>query len=161
MKQHFPESPDQLMPATLLRRFLAMFYDGILCIALTMTITMIYMSISHAVIGAEQYKALNESGATSNDPILTAVLLSSLFIFFAYFWTRTGQTLGMQVWHIRIQTPENSPISWKQALIRFIGAFLSASAFGLGYFWILFDKHGRTWQCILSNSRVVRIPKRK
>ncbi len=160
MKSAFPESPDQLMPATLVRRLLAIFYDWILCIALTMVMTMIYMAVSHSLIGAEEYKALNESGATINDPWLKSILFLSLFLFFAYFWTRTGQTLGMQVWHLRVQNIDNTPISWRQALIRFITALVSVSCFGLGYIWILFDKQNRSWQCITSKSIIVRIPKR-
>ncbi len=156
----FPESLDQLMPATLIRRLLAVFYDSILCIALTMTITMIYMAISHSLLGAEEYKLMNESGQSINDPLLSSVLFISLFLFFGYFWTKTGQTLGMQVWHLRIQNANNRPISWNQALIRFFVAGLSFASCGLGYLWVLIDKQNRTWQCIASESKVVRIPNR-
>ena len=155
----FTDSNSQLMPATLVRRLLAIFYDGILCIALTMTITMIYMAISHAAIGAEEYKTLNESGKTLRDPLLSSVLFISLFVFFGYFWTKNGQTLGMQVWHLRIQNEDNTAISWNQALIRFITAALSLGLFGMGFLWMLLDKQNRTWQCITSESKVVRIPK--
>jgi uncharacterized RDD family membrane protein YckC len=156
----FTEPLSQLMPATLVRRLLAMFYDAILCIALTMTITMIYMAISHSILGAEEYKALNESGQSTHDPLLSSILFISIFLFFSYFWTKTGQTLGMQVWHLRIQNSDNSAISWNQALLRFFTAIASLGLFGAGYLWVLVDKEGRTWQCITSESKVVRIPKR-
>ncbi|KZY42683.1 hypothetical protein A3752_01795 [Oleiphilus sp. HI0081] len=148
------------MPATLLRRLLAFFYDSILCIALTMTITMIYMAISHSLIGAEEYKQINESGQSLKDPLLSSTLFISLFLFFGYFWTKTGQTLGMQVWHLRIQNEDNTSISWNQALVRFFVAGVSIAAFGLGYLWVFIDKKNRTWQCIASESKVIRIPKR-
>lgn len=157
----FPESPDQLMPATLVRRLAAVFYDSILCIALCMTMTMIYMAISHSVLGADEYKQINDSGQSIRDPLLSSTLFISVFIFFGYFWTRTGQTLGMQVWHLRVQNENNTPISWNQALIRFFVAGLSIATCGLGYFWMLIDKQNRTWQCIASDSKVRRIPKRK
>jgi uncharacterized RDD family membrane protein YckC len=156
----FPESPDQLMPATLPRRLAAMFYDSILCIALCMTMTMIYMAISHSVIGPEEYKQLNDSGQSIRDPLLSSTLFISVFFFFGYFWTRTGQTLGMQVWHLRVQNEDNSPISWKQALIRFFVAGISIATLGAGYLWKLIDKQDRTWQCIISDSKIYRIPKR-
>lgn len=156
----FPEPSDQYMPATLLRRLLAFFYDSILCIALTMTITMIYMAISHSLIGAEEYKQINESGQSLKDPLLSSTLFISLFLFFGYFWTKTGQTLGMQVWHLRIQNEDNTAISWNQALVRFFVAGVSIAAFGLGYLWVFIDKKNRTWQCIASESKVIRIPKR-
>lgn len=156
----FTEPLSQLMPATLIRRLLAIFYDAILCFALTMTITMIYMAISHSIMGAEAYKAINDSGQSTHDPLLSSILFISIFLFFGYFWTKNGQTLGMQVWHLRIQNSDNSAISWNQALVRFFTATVSFALFGAGYLWILIDKEGRSWQCISSESKVVRIPKR-
>lgn len=156
----FPESPDQLMPASLPRRIAAMFYDSILCIALCMTITMIYMAISHSLLGAEEYKQLNESGQSIRDPLLTSTLFVSVFMFFGYFWTRTGQTLGMQVWHLRVQNENNTSISWQQSLIRFFVAGISIATCGIGYLWKMIDKEGRTWQCIASDSKIYQIPKR-
>jgi len=95
------------------------------------------------------------------DPLLSSVLFIVLFMFFAYFWTKNGQTLGMQVWHIRIQNKNGTSLRWLQALLRFFMAAVSIACFGLGYLWMLFDKQDRTWQCIFSESEVVRIPKRK
>ena len=158
--KHFSESIDQLMPATLPRRLFAMFYDSILCIALCMTITMIYMAISHSILGADEYKQINDSGKSINDPLLSSTLFVSVFLFFGYFWTKTGQTLGMQVWHLRVQNEDNTAITWNQALVRFFVSGISIASFGLGYLWLLFDKGDRTWQCIASDSKIVRIPKR-
>ena len=63
-----------------------------------------------------------ESGQLGNDPLLTFVLFLVLYLFFAYFWTRTGQTLAMQVWRIRIENLDGSPVSWSQALRRYVTA---------------------------------------
>jgi uncharacterized RDD family membrane protein YckC len=43
-------------------------------------------------------------------------------MFFGYFWTRNGQTLGMQVWRIRIQNLNGVSVSWSQALRRYVAA---------------------------------------
>ena len=118
------------------------------------------MMIYAKVIGTEAYTALNDSGQTINDPLLSSILFMTLFSFFGYFWTRTGQTLGMQVWHIRIQNTDNSSITWGQALMRFFMAGISFSCLGMGYLWILLDKKKRSWHCLFSDTEVVRIPKR-
>ncbi|TNC80772.1 MAG: RDD family protein [Oleiphilus sp.] len=157
----FPEKEEALEKATLLRRLAAMFYDSLLCIALLMVTTGVYMMIQKAVIGSEAYKAMNDAGQTIHDPLLSSVLFITLFLFFGYFWTRTGQTLGMQVWHIRVQTEEGTSIRWMQALMRFFMAGVSIACFGLGYVWMLFDKQDRTWHCIFSDTKIVRVPKRK
>lgn len=157
----FTDDPTLHTSASLMRRIAAMCYDSLLCIALMMVTTGVYMMIAYKVLGAVTYTSINESGKSINDPLLSSVLFIVLFGFFGYFWTRTGQTLGMQVWHLRIQNTDNSAIGWMQALMRFMMAGISAACFGLGYVWVLIDKQNRSWQCIFSDSQVVRIPKRK
>ncbi len=158
--REFKEKNLELSKAGLTRRLAAMFYDSLLNIALLMVTTGVYMIASKKIIGTEAYKQMNDTGSTIGDPILAVVLLGTLILFYGYFWTRSGQTLGMQVWHLRIQTTDARPITWQQALVRVLGAFISASAFGLGYAWMLIDMKGHSLHCILSNTEVVRIPKR-
>jgi len=161
MARQFADTPQVMGSAGLLRRLLAMVYDGLICIALLMVVTGIYNSAYKAVVGAERYKQLFESGATvaGKDPLLASVLFISLYLFFAYFWTRNGQTLGMQVWHIRVQNRNNTSISWLQALLRFLMGWISWAALGLGYLWMLFDRSKRTWTDRFSESVTVRIAK--
>ena len=161
MPRHFADKPEVLGSAGLIRRLLAMVYDGLISIALLMVVTGIYNSIYKAVVGAGRYKQLFESGATvaGKDPLLASVLFISLYLFFAYFWTFNGQTLGMQVWHIRIQNKDGSHISWLQALLRFLMGWISWAAVGLGYFWVLVDRQGRSWTDRFSESVTVRIAK--
>jgi len=156
----FPDSEPAIGGATLSKRLAASFYDTLLCIALLMVTTGVYMMVSKAVIGTDAYRAMNDSGQTIHDPLLSSVLFITLFLFFGYFWTKTGQTLGMQVWHIRVQSTLGHTVSWKQALIRFMVAGLSFASCGAGFLWMLIDKKGRTWQCIASDTEVVMIPKR-
>lgn len=160
MQIKYPETSNVISTPSLFRRLAAMFYDSLLCIALMFVVTGVYMMISHAVIGGEAYKEMNEAGSTINDPLLTIVIFASLFLFFGFFWTKTGQTLGMQVWHIRVQTPDGYSISWKQALVRLFSAFISASCFGAGYLWVLIDNNKKSFHCHISDTEIVRIPKR-
>jgi uncharacterized RDD family membrane protein YckC len=160
MPKIFPEPVEQLKPAPFLRRMAAILYDGLISVALMMVTTGIYMGITAAIVGVDKYRALSEAGKTANDPLLSSVLFITLFLFFAIFWTKTGQTLGMQVWHIRIQNTDGSSIRWLQALIRFMMAWVSFLCLGLGYVWILFDSSKMSWQDRVSDSIVMQIPKR-
>ncbi len=155
----FPESPDTLLPATLIRRLVAMLYDTLICVALLIVTTGFYKMAQAKIIGADELKRLTDAGAMDNDPLLTSLLFIVLYFFFAYFWTKSGQTLGMQVWRIRIQTEDGYSIRWSQALLRFMMAWLSAGCFGVGYLWMLWDKDGKTWQDRFSMTEVVRVPK--
>lgn len=157
----FIQSRDDLAPVGVIRRFAAMFYDFILCIALMMVMTGLYMMIANTLLGGDTYKTMNDSGQSVHDPFLSSILFISLYAFFGFFWTKNGQTLGMQVWHIRVQNKDNTTISWNQALLRFLMGIISWLALGLGHLWPMFDREKRSWQCIFSNSELVRIPKRK
>lgn len=146
-------------PAGLMRRFAAMFYDFLLCTALLMVVTLIYQQgLLRLIYGGEQLMALSQAGALDRDPLLASLLLISLFGFFAYFWIRNGQTLGMQVWGLRVQNADGSAISLWQALLRFMVAIASWLCLGLGFFWAL--KKGRnSWHDLYSESQVVQLPK--
>jgi len=154
--------PQGSFPAAgLPRRLAAMFYDFLLCVALLMVTTMIYKAIQGAILGEAQMRAMTDAGLLDRDPLLSTVLVFALFGFFAKFWTHGGQTLGMQVWGVRVQNPDGSAISLWQALLRFVISIGSWLCLGLGFFWVLIDKHKRSWHDMYSETQVVRIPKPK
>ena len=155
-------SPQGEFPAAGLgRRLAAMFYDFLLCTALLIVTGGVYKLIQMQIIGESKMRALTESGALDGDPLYSTVLLLVLFGFFAKFWTHSGQTLGMQVWGIRVQNADGSRISLWQALLRFMVSMASWLCAGLGFFWVLVDKQQRAWHDIYSDSRIVRIHKQK
>ncbi len=157
-----PLSPQGAFPAAGLGRHLAaMFYDFLLCTALMIVTTFIYKLILMGFIGEAKMRALSESGALDGDPLLSTLLFFVLFGFFAKFWTHSGQTLGMQVWGVRVQNADGTAISLWQALLRFIVSIGSWLCFGLGFVWSLFDKQKRTWHDMYSSSQLVRVPKQK
>ena len=56
-----------------------------------------------------------------------AAQIAAFFIFGAYFtwfWTRRGQTLPMQTWHIRIVTASGSPHTSRRAMARYVAGYL-------------------------------------
>ncbi|MDD2060472.1 RDD family protein [Pseudomonas sp. GD03860] len=142
------------------RRLAAMFYDFLLCTALLIVTAGIYKMIQMAIIGETRMRAMTDAGALDGDPLLSTVLVFVLFGFFAKFWTHGGQTLGMQVWGIRVQNADGSAISLWQALLRFVVAIASWLCLGLGFIWSLFDKRQRSWHDIYSDTQLVRVPKR-
>jgi uncharacterized RDD family membrane protein YckC len=119
MPRRFHDAEQLLPPATALKRALAIIYDGLISIAVLLVATWIYTMIAGWVTGWDKYEQMAEAGQLSGDPGLTFVLFLVLYLFFAYFWTRIGQTLGMQVWRIRIQNMDGTSVSWTQALFRY------------------------------------------
>jgi uncharacterized RDD family membrane protein YckC len=151
---------DHLGAPSRLRHLMATFYDFLLCIALVMVITLAYQQgVLRLIYGAETLQAMSEAGALDQDAGLSLLILLSLFGFFGLFWTLKGQTLGMQVWRLRVQQPNGLSITWRQALIRFLVAIPAWLCGGLGVLWAWWDKDSRTWQDMASNTRLVELPK--
>jgi uncharacterized RDD family membrane protein YckC len=120
MPRRFHNAEELFPPATFIKRILAVVYDGLISIAVMLVATWIYTMISGWITGWDRFEQMAEAGQLSGDPGLTFVLFLSLYLFFAYFWTRIGQTLGMQVWRIRIENLDGTTITWTQALIRYV-----------------------------------------
>ncbi|WP_417567891.1 RDD family protein [Marinobacter sp.] len=122
MPRRFHDAEELLPPATALKRALAIIYDGLISIAVLLVATWAYTMVAGWITGWNQYEQMAEAGQISGDPALTFVLFLVLYLFFAYFWTRVGQTLGMQVWRVRIENLDGTSVSWTQALIRYVTA---------------------------------------
>jgi uncharacterized RDD family membrane protein YckC len=131
--------------ASLVKRLMAMVYDSLLVMAVWMLVGYVFI-------------AFNDGEAVSG-PLFNSTVFLVTFLFFALFWTRSGQTLGMIAWRLRVETDQGQPITAKHALLRFMAAILSALVLGLGYWWILVDKNNLSWHDHWSNSRIVQLPK--
>ena len=83
------------------------------------------------------------------------ILLSAGY--FMYCWRR-GQTLGMKAWNILILSTDGQKPSPTQLLIRFLVAGISLAAFGLGYFWALFNSSKKTWHDQASRTYLIHSP---
>ena len=159
MTKHQLRPQGEFPSASLIRRCAAIFYDFLLSIALLMVVTLLYKMAQMTIVGEQQLRQMSDAGALDGDPLLSTLLVMSLFGFFAKFWTHNGQTLGMQVWGLRIQNADGSAITLWQAQLRFVVAIGSWLCLGLGFLWVLWDKDKRSWHDIYSESRVVQLPK--
>lgn len=147
MKRAFRDDYPDTRPASLGKRVLAMFYDFMLIVA-------IWMITGFAAV------ALNDGEAVEG-PLFKTALFIITFLFFGFFWTRNGQTLGMQAWRIRVQTLDGYRLSWSRSLLRFMLSILSWIPLGLGYIWVLFSDEKLAWHDKFSESCVVQLPKVK
>ena len=145
--------------APLWRRLAAMLYDSFLVFA-------IWVLVGSAVLwafGIEDSRSL-ENGAVVLTAgfrfTLFAAMVLSAFGFFAVFWTKSGQTLGMQAWKVRVQNPDGSPIDLRQSLLRLLTALPSFLLLGLGYLMMYTDPQRRTLPDRVSGSEVVVLKSR-
>ncbi|HVN42184.1 MAG TPA: RDD family protein [Steroidobacteraceae bacterium] len=139
------------VPASLLRRLGAMFYDSMLLVAVFLIGTALFLPFTHGeAIGGALLRGLHR---------LTLLALTTGF--YGLFWTRSGQTLGMAAWRLRIEREDGGRLTWRDTVVRLAAATLSLLALGIGFLWILFDPDDLAWHDRLSRTRVVLVPKRK
>lgn len=61
-------------------------------------------------------------------------------LYYIWCWLKTGQTLAMQAWHLKLVRHDGQPCSLALAISRYILATLSLMTFGLGFLWAIVDR---------------------
>ena len=163
-----PKRPT-LGPAGWFTRLAAGLYDGMIVIA-------IWMLVGFSVT------ALN--GFDPVEPMITqALVLGSAWFVYGFLWTKTGRTLGMQAWHLRVESQTGDLMTWRQATARFAWTALFCGGFWLGALMLgqgqvplgaalmvsgltafmsaAGEPDRRTWYDRLSGTRLVAVPKVK
>lgn len=95
-------------PAPMFRRVGAMVYDVLLLFAVLV------------VASALTLPFRGGKGATQFEWGMMLYIFSVIFVFFAWFWTHGGQTLGMRAWHIKLERINHTTIDWRTALYRYL-----------------------------------------
>src|SRR5262245_8487168 len=149
-------TPDEPRPAGLGRRLGAMLYDSLLLFAITWAVTALEIGLRVWWRGAETVRATG--AAAAGGILLQLPLLAVVALFFGWFWTHSGQTLGMQAWRLRVETGTGDRIGWRQAMLRLALAAVSLGCLGAGYWSALFDPERRCWHDRWTGSRVVQLP---
>lgn len=130
-------------PPGLFRRLGALIYDLILLTGVLLAATALFLPFNPNLALAPGKSAYQ------------AYLILVCLVFYVWFWTHGGQTLGMRAWKIKLCSSDMSPVTWKQATLRFASAMLSAGFLGLGFFWALFDSKKRTWHDIIAKTQLI------
>ncbi|MBD3670632.1 MAG: RDD family protein [Gammaproteobacteria bacterium] len=157
--------------AGLLRRLATFLYDGLLILALVLIATALTLPFH------------NVNKGDAGNILMSIYLITVVFLFFGWFWTHGGQTLGMRAWRIKLIANNGSEVSWDQALVRFliglpawllfiVGLMMNYSERDLGILlmpdwglmllgavWIAADNWPGLWRDQLSRTKVVVLPK--
>jgi uncharacterized RDD family membrane protein YckC len=137
-------------PASLLKRLGAMFYDFLLFGSAILVVGFISMLAITSLTGIE-----NVAPGSIFAKLFFIYLLFLGYLFFGWFWTHGGQTLGMRAWRLEVMTLDGHSINWVQALFRYIYSIISWVPLGAGYLWMLFDKNKLTFHDRISQTVIV------
>ena len=96
----------------LARRLAAFVYEGILLFAVAVVTGLVYSP------WVQQRNAMEHRSG------LIIALGCSFAVYFVYFWTRSGQTLPMKTWHIRLTRLDGAPLSLPHACLRYVLSYI-------------------------------------
>ena len=166
MTQDNRQQQKAFLPLGLWRYYTMVLYESLLLFATLFFAGVAALPFSHA----------------ENSPIYGLYLWLVSFVYFAWQWRRSGRTLAMMTWRVRIIQDDGSTdkISWWQASKRFLIASVIYLSFILACYWSfsshktiwlasilwvffflsavtsLFDVKRRMWQDLASGTRLVR-----
>ncbi len=157
MTQPLPQPIPQ--GAGFFRRFGAWFYDLLILIALEIVavglfLIVVFIGAKVGVLSLDGY--LDMADFINKNPTANSVFTCYVFaigaLFYAYFWSQMGQTIGMKAWKLKVIDESGGRISFTQGLIR-----LATACFGLGNLFVFFSKDKRAFQDLFSQSQVILI----
>lgn len=130
-----------------IRRILCMIYDGLLLFAVLFVAGFAFIYLTDFP---------NQPGLR---PLLQIFLLALMAGYFCWFWCKSGQTLAMKTWRIKLQNRNGVLLSPTQALMRFALALVGVAMGGLTIVWALFDREQQFLHDRLTGNRLVSVPK--
>jgi len=83
--------------------------------------------------------------------LLQIFLWLTIGAYFVRCWLKSGQTLAMQAWKLKLVTDDSQLLGLKAALLRYLLATLSFALCGLGFLWAIVDR-----QHLFLHDRILR-----
>jgi uncharacterized RDD family membrane protein YckC len=117
-----------LRAPALARRLASAVYESLLLVALAFIATFPFLSL------------FGDSTHGWRRHALQAWVIVVWATYFAWFWTRGGQTLPMKTWRLRVVRFDGGPLGVARAVHRYVLALLGFFALGLGFAWALVDR---------------------
>lgn len=155
-KQTLQEQYQSCPRANFFKRMGAYIYDlfavaAVLMLSGIFAILIVIIGNNMGLINLDAYKDIADY--LSKSTVFAGYLAMVVAGFYAYFWSKGGQTIGMKAWRLRVQNSDGSNISFTQSLIR-----ISTSAFGLGNILALFQNRN-AFQDLWAECEVVVLTK--
>jgi uncharacterized RDD family membrane protein YckC len=138
------DAPDSRPAAGLGRRFAAMLYEALLVAALLFVASFLFQGAAKQDL----------QGVARH--LFQAYLVAVAGLYFVPCWVRGGQTLPMKTWRIRLVRRDGARLGVALAVKRYLLAWLSLLALGLGFAWALVDRDRQFLHDRLAATRIVR-----
>jgi uncharacterized RDD family membrane protein YckC len=129
-------------------RLLSLGYEGVLLFGVLFIATYLFLGLAR--------------DAQSGLPrlVFQVYVLAVCGAYFVFCWARSGQTLPMKTWRIRLVTEQGKPLSISQALRRYLLAVPGVLS-GIGVLWAFIDRDRQFLHDRLAGTRIVRVEQQK
>ena len=77
--------------------------------------------------------------------------------YYTYCWVTYGATPGKRALGLKVIDQAGGPLTWGQAIGRYLGTILSAMIMGIGFLMAAFDDQKRTLHDRLAGTRVIKV----
>ncbi|HID52870.1 MAG TPA: RDD family protein [Anaerolineae bacterium] len=151
-----------------LKGYYAGFVSRFMALVIDIIVLSLIMLIFHASVAIVlNFFNINVSVLLESDNRLTTAaaaafillnLMISLFMWVFYFvgaWVLVGQTVGKRILGLKVTSLDGSLPTFKQALVRYAGYWLSAIPLFTGFLWVLVDDERRGWHDKISYTCVI------
>jgi len=143
--REIPTDPEcRLRLAPLGMRLLSLAYEGVLLFGILFVASYLFVGLARdAQTGMPRL-------------VFQVYVLAVCGAYFVFCWVRSGQTLPMKTWRIRLVTEQGKPVAVGRAFQRYVLAVPSVLS-GIGVLWALLDRDRQFLHDRLAKTRIVRV----
>lgn len=130
-------------PAPLFRRLAAFVYDTFIIFSLIILATAFALIVNQG----ESFQSVQF--------IFLGYLFIIISLFFTWFWKRSGQTLGMLSWKLKLVDEQNQLLSWPLVWKRWLIA-IPCTLTGISWIWCLFDGNKQSLHDRICKTQIIQ-----
>ncbi len=78
-------------------------------------------------------------------------------VYFVYFWTNGGQTIGFKATHLRVVKTTGADLTVSDAVIRYVGLVIAFAVVFIGVLWVIWDANKQGWHDKMAGTYVIRV----
>ena len=178
-----PSANDAIVIARPMVRLAAILYDGMLILAMLFLVGLVLSVVGTFMlldVGTQAEHARKLPNWYQNG-VMTPAFVLTLVGFYGLFWRKSGQTLGMQTWRLKMITTDGQLLTWRQSFWRILCACLlpmlcmliggvfyrsrtsvlicMCAGFLFNYLFCWVNTQGLAVHDVLSKTMTVKIPK--
>lgn len=133
---------------SLLKLGACLIYEALVVIALLFACASVFMML----VGADAVRGLKQV-------FFYLHLWISIGVYFVWCWRKSGQTLAMQTWQLKLLNQDRTLLSANKAIARYVLACISLMLFGLGFVWAVVDRDKLFLHDRLLKTHIIYVPR--